>query len=158
MIGGGYYVLTGAWDWNVVIVSLAYALGPTTVIFGKHIDKYEADKAKGIHTLPVLIGERAARAVALGMFALQYLFVIALVVLGYFTPVMLVVLFALTAMPRVWGMFRQPRPVEMPEGYLPEIWPTYFAAISFFHNRRFGLLFILGLLLDSALHVRMAYG
>ena len=40
MIGGGYYVITGAWDWNVVIASLPYALGVTTVIFGKHIDKY----------------------------------------------------------------------------------------------------------------------
>jgi 1,4-dihydroxy-2-naphthoate octaprenyltransferase len=158
MIGGGYYVITGAWDWTVVLVSLAYALGPTTVIFGKHIDKHDADKAKDIHTLPVLIGERAARTVALGMFAAQYLLVIALVIAGYFTPVMLVVLLALTAMPRVWSMYRRPRPSEMPEGYLREVWPTYFAAISFFHNRRFGLLFILGLLVDAALHVRLAYG
>ena len=34
---------------------------PTTVIFGKHIDKLREDKAKGIHTLPVIIGEKAAR-------------------------------------------------------------------------------------------------
>ena len=53
MIGGGYFVITGQWDWNVVLASLPYALGATTVIFGKHIDKLEADKAKGIHTLPV---------------------------------------------------------------------------------------------------------
>ena len=59
MIGGGYYVITGQWDWNVVLASLPYALGPTTVIFGKHIDKYKEDKAKGVHTLPVIIGEHA---------------------------------------------------------------------------------------------------
>jgi 1,4-dihydroxy-2-naphthoate octaprenyltransferase len=153
MIGGGYYVITGTWSWAVVLVSLAYALGPTTVIFGKHIDKWQADKAKGIHTLPVLIGERTARVVALGMFAAQYLLVIGLVVAGYFTPVMLVVLLALTAMPRVWSMYRQPRPAEMPEGYSAEVWPIYFAGISFYHNRRFGLLFILGLLVDAALQV-----
>ncbi len=46
----------------MVLASLPYALGPTTVIFGKHIDKLDADKAKGIHTLPVIIGEKAARA------------------------------------------------------------------------------------------------
>ncbi len=51
MIGGGYYVITGGWDWNVVIASLPYALGVTGVIFGKHIDKFEMDKAKRIHTL-----------------------------------------------------------------------------------------------------------
>ena len=43
MIGGGYYVLTGTWSWKVVIASLPYALGVTTVIFGKHIDKYLED-------------------------------------------------------------------------------------------------------------------
>jgi 1,4-dihydroxy-2-naphthoate octaprenyltransferase len=44
-----------------VIASLPYVLGVTTVIFGKHIDKLEMDKAKGIHTLPVVIGEKASR-------------------------------------------------------------------------------------------------
>ncbi len=59
MIGGGYYVISGVWDWNVVIASLPYTLGVTGVIFGKHIDKYEMDKERGIHTLPVLLGEKS---------------------------------------------------------------------------------------------------
>ena len=153
MIGGGYYVITGQWDWNVVLASLPYALGPTTVIFGKHIDKYTEDKAKGIHTLPVIIGEHAARTLALIMFALQYLLVIYLVATGFFTPVMLIVLLALTTMPRVLRLYSQPRPDAMPAGYPPEIWPGYFAAVSFYHNRRYGLLFIAGLLVDALLHV-----
>jgi 1,4-dihydroxy-2-naphthoate octaprenyltransferase len=153
MIGGGYYVITGQWDWNVALAGLPYALGPTTVIFGKHIDKSAEDRAKGIHTLPVVIGERAARYLALTLFALQYLLVIYLVAIGFFTPVMLVVLFALSAMPRVWALYRGPRPTTMPAGYNPQIWPGYFAAAAFFHNRRYGLLFILGLLVDALLHV-----
>ena len=52
MIGWGYYVITGAWDWNVVIASLPYAFGVTGVIFGKQIDKFIADKSKNIYTLP----------------------------------------------------------------------------------------------------------
>jgi 1,4-dihydroxy-2-naphthoate octaprenyltransferase len=152
MIGGGYYVITGQWDWKVALAGLPYALGPTTVIFGKHIDKSAEDRAKGIHTLPVIIGERAARYLALTMFALQYLLVIYLVAIGFFTPVMLIVLFALTIMPRVWAMFQKPRPTTMPEGYRPDIWPGYFAAIAFFHNRRYGMLFITGLLVDALLH------
>jgi len=83
----------------VVLASLPYALGPTTVIFGKHIDKQQEDRAKGIHTVPVVIGERAARYAALAMIALQYLLVIYLVITGFFTPVMLVTLIALTAVP-----------------------------------------------------------
>ena len=95
MIGGGYFVITGQWDWNVALAGLPYALGPTTVIFGKHIDKLREDKAKGIHTLPVIIGEKAARYTVMAMMALQYLLVIALVITGFFTPAMLIVLLAL---------------------------------------------------------------
>ncbi|OIO98456.1 MAG: prenyltransferase [Anaerolineae bacterium CG2_30_64_16] len=153
MVGGGYDVITGAWDWHVVIASLPYALGPTTVIFGKHVDKFLADKARGIHTLPVLIGERAARYAVLGMMAFQYLLVIYLVVIGFFTPAMLVVLFGLTAIPLVWAMYRQPKPAEMPAEYRADVWPLYFVAIAFLHNRRFGLWFMFGLLIDALLHV-----
>jgi 1,4-dihydroxy-2-naphthoate polyprenyltransferase len=153
MIGGGYYVLTGRWDWNVVLASLPYALGPTTVIFGKHIDKHDPDKAKGIHTLPVIIGEHAARGVAMAMFALQYLLVVYLVITGFFTPAMLIVLLALVNLPRVWRMYRQHYPAERPANFPVEAWPTYFAAGAFYHNRGYGLLFIVGLLLDSVLRL-----
>jgi 1,4-dihydroxy-2-naphthoate octaprenyltransferase len=151
MIGGGYYVITGQWDWNVVLASLPYALGPTTVIFGKHIDKHDPDKAKGIRTLPVIIGERAARSVARGMMALQYLLVVALVITGFFTPAMLIVLLAAKNLPTVWTLYAQPYPKERPANFPPEAWPTYFAALAFGHNRTYGMLFILGLLIDAAL-------
>jgi len=153
MIGGGYYVITGHWSWLVALAGLPYALGPTTVIFGKHVDKFEPDKAKGIHTLPVLIGERAGRAAVLGMMALMYLLVVYLVAIGFFTPAMLIVLLALTIMPLVWRIYRRPYPAERPADFPPEAWPTYFAATSFVHNRRYGLLFLLGLLGDAAIHL-----
>ena len=153
MIGGGYFVVTGVWDWNVVLASLPYALGPTTVIFGKHIDKYLGDKERGIHTLPVLIGERAGRAAVLGMMAVQYLLVLYLVAIRFFTPTMLVVLLALTAMPQVWSLYRRPKPEQKPDDYPADTWPLYFVAIAFLHNRRFGLWFMLGLMGDAILHV-----
>ena len=43
MVGGGYYCITGEWSWPVVLASIPYALGPVTVIFGKHIDKSKDD-------------------------------------------------------------------------------------------------------------------
>lgn len=95
MIGGGYYTITGEWSVDVVLAGLPYALGTTAIIFGKHIDKLEADREKGIRTLPVLLGEKAARRTVLGMMALQYLLVVYLVLTGFFTPTMLVVLFSL---------------------------------------------------------------
>ncbi len=150
MIGGGYYAITGAWDWNVVIASLVYALGVTTVIFGKHVDKYEVDTQKGIHTLPVLIGEKAGRYAILAMFFLQYLATIYLVVVRFFTPVMLVVLLALPALAQILPLFRQPRPKEKPADY-PDVWPNYFVAAAFVHNRRFGEWYLLGLILETVL-------
>src|SRR5438445_720981 len=82
MIGGAYFVVTGLWDWDVVLVGLPYALGATTVIFGKHIDKLEDDRTRGIHTLPVLVGERAARWILGAMIVLMYAIVVYLVVIG----------------------------------------------------------------------------
>jgi 1,4-dihydroxy-2-naphthoate octaprenyltransferase len=152
MIGGGYYAITGLWKWNVVIASLPYALGVTTVIFGKHIDKCDADRARHIHTLPVLIGERAARYAVVGMFALQYLAVVYLVVIGFFTPVMLVVFVAMRTFLQILPMFRQPKPAEKPAEY-PDVWPNYFVASAFVHNRAFGVWFLLGLIVDAVLKV-----
>src|SRR5512135_3478377 len=95
MIGGGYYVITGAWSWTVVLASLPYALGVTGVIFGKHIDKYEMDKERGIHTLPVVIGERPARYTLEVMLILQYLLTLGMVIAGYYSLVMAAVVLAI---------------------------------------------------------------
>ena len=154
MIGGGYFVVTGTWDWNVVLAGLPYAIGATTVIFGKHIDKFEEDKAKGIHTLPVLLGERLARGIGLSMMVLQYLFVIYLVAIRYFTPLPLVVLLALPTLRLAWAVYRKPKPADRPQAYPAEAWPLWFVAFAFGHNRRFGLLFLLGLIGDVILRVR----
>lgn len=150
MIGGGYYVITGVWEWEVVIASLPYALGVTGVIFGKHIDKYEMDRAKRIFTLPVLLGEKLSRYTVLGMLILQYMLTIYLVVTGFFTPIMLIVLLALQEFFRILPMFRAPKPEEKPDDY-PDVWPNWFVAAAFVHNRRFGLLFMIGLILDTIL-------
>jgi 1,4-dihydroxy-2-naphthoate octaprenyltransferase len=148
MIGGGYYVLTGSWDWNVVLGSLPYALGVTGVIFGKHIDKFEVDKTKGIHTLPVVIGEKASRYILIGMLVLQYLLTIYLVATGFFTIVMFVIVVAIPTFLQIFPSFRQPKPAEKPEDY-PDVWPNYFVAMAFVHNRKFGVWFMLGLIVDT---------
>lgn len=148
MVGGGYFVITGTWDWPVALASLTYALGPTTVLFGKHIDKLDQDKARGIHTLPVILGEKAARAVVLAMFALMYVLVIVLIIQGYFSPFMLAVLGAVFFLPRPARMYLQPRPADKPDGWEDGVWPLWFSAASFYHTRIYGLLFLAGLILE----------
>ncbi len=61
---------------------------------------------------------------------------------------MLVVLGALTLLPRTWKMLSQPRPSEPPEE-ANEGWPLWFVGAAFVHNRRYGLLFLLGLIPDT---------
>lgn len=155
MIGGGYYVMSHTWDWNVVIASLPYVLGVTTVIFGKHIDKIEVDREKKIYTLPVLIGEKAARYSILAMMVLPYLFTGYLISIKFFTPVMAIVLFALPTFIKVYPALLKPKPAERPEGF-PEGqggWPLYFAPLGFWNNRAFGTLFMFGLLIDVLLRI-----
>jgi 1,4-dihydroxy-2-naphthoate polyprenyltransferase len=155
MIGGGYYVLTGVWNWTVVWASLPYVLGVTTVIFGKHIDKMPVDKAKKIFTVPVLIGERVARYAVLAMMILPYGLVLYLILTGYFTPVMLLVTLAIPTFLKIYPQFLKPKPETRPENF-PDGqggWPLYFAPQAFINNRAFGMWFMLGLILDVILRL-----
>ena len=155
MIGGGYYVLAHHWDWNVVLASIPYVLGVTTVIFGKHIDKIAVDRAKNIHTLPVVIGEKISRYTVLAMMVIPYLVTAYLVAIKFFTPVMLIVLLALPTLRRVYPALLKPKPAERPADF-PEGqggWPLYFAPMAFWNNRSFGSLFMLGLLADVLLRL-----
>lgn len=151
MIGGGYFVLTQQWSWFVVIASLPYVLGVTTVIFGKHIDKLDMDKKKGIHTLPVVIGEKASRYAVLAMMVAPYLITLYLILARFFTPVMLVVFLALPSFLKIYPVFLKPKPETRPEG--SRGWPLYFVGYAFYNNRTFGSLFMFGLLLDVALRL-----
>lgn len=151
MVSGGYYVITGDWSWNAAIASLPYALGATTVIFGKHIDKISADKAKGIRTLPVLLGERNARYTAIGMMVLQYLFIGYLVAIGYFTVALLAVVIAVRQFMLAYKVFSQPRPAAPPPEYPADAWPLWYVSFAFYHNRAFGIWYMLGLLMDVIL-------
>ena len=151
MIGGGHYVLTQHWNWFVVLASLPYVLGVTTVIFGKHIDKLEMDQKKGIHTLPVVIGEKASRYAVLAMMIIPYILTVYLIVAKFFTPVMLIVFLAVPTFLQIYPKFLMPKPATAPEGQIG--WPLYFVGYAFFNNRKFGSLFMFGLLIDVLLRV-----
>lgn len=155
MIGGGYYVLAHRWDWGVTLASLPYVLGVTTVIFGKHIDKFKVDREKKIFTLPVLIGEKAARYSVLAMMVASYAITAYLIAVKFFTPVLLLVLLAIPTFRQVYPAFLKPKPETRPENF-PDGqggWPLYFAPMAFWNNRSFGSLFMLGLLVDVLLRV-----
>jgi len=152
MVGGGYYVLTGEWSWQVVLASLPYALGVTATLMGKHIDKYELDRESGVRTLPVIIGEAPSRVAVVAMLVVSYLIVAWLIISRYFTPAMAVVVLALPSFFRtVLPMFRKPRPAERPPDYPEDAWPIWFVGSTFIYTRTFGGLFVLGLVVDTVL-------
>ena len=157
MVGGGYYVIAHRWDWSVVIASIVYALGVTTVIFGKHIDKLKSDQEKNIHTLPTILGEKMSRYLVIGMMFLSYFLLTYLVTTKYFTPLVLVTLFALPRLRQVLPAFLKPKPEERPANF-PEGqggWPLYFAPLAFWYNRSFGALLALSLVADVLIRIYM---
>ena len=145
---GTYTLSTQNMPFLTTLLSLPYALGATTVIFGKHIDKLKEDRARRIFTLPVLLGEKAARFTAVGMIVLMYALVVFAVVRGDFSPWMLVTLAGLAYAPRPVAMLLRAKPAERPADYSAEIWPLWYVAGAFYHNRGFGMFFLLGLVLQ----------
>ncbi len=151
MVGGSYFVITGNWSNEVVLASLAYALGPTAVLFGKHTDKLSFDRDKNIRTLPVILGESLSRSVTVGLLLAQYPVIAWLVYTGFFHPVMLVSFGSIFSLKRVLNVFSQPRPEKAPESLPEGVWPLWFVGAAFWFTRRYSAFFLLGLVLDLAL-------
>ena len=143
MIGGTYYVTAGSFAPWVLVASLPYALLVTTVLIGKHCDKFDADSAKGIHTLPVLLGRE--RSLFLNQFLMASFMVLVscLALVGTLPVWTLAVWIAFPRMMAVWKVFGQPRPTEAPENF--PIWPLWYVAWAFLFTRNVGVLFIAGL-------------
>jgi 1,4-dihydroxy-2-naphthoate octaprenyltransferase len=151
MVGGTYFVTTGALPGWVWLASLPYGLLVTAVLFGKHIDKLESDRAKGIRTLPVLLGERRARRAALGLIFGFYALVAGLVATGVLGVFALLAFASLPRLARIRRIFREPRPSSAPEGY--PAWPLWYVAAAFLLTRQAGALLALGLALNAAVPI-----
>jgi 1,4-dihydroxy-2-naphthoate octaprenyltransferase len=149
MIGGTYYVTAGtlpSWIW---LASVPYAIAVTTVLIGKHIDKYEQDRERGIHTLPVLLGRTASlrlnELLMIGFYAAAF----ALVLSGTLGLGVLLAALALPRLARVLRAYREPKPAAPPPGY--RVWPLWYVSLAFYHSRLAGGLFVLGLVLNALL-------
>ncbi len=152
MVGGTYFVTSGGeWSWPVAIVGIIYALGPTSVLFGKHTDKLKEDKAKRVFTLPVILGEWNSRWMTILLLFLQYVLVVWLILTGKLGFAIAVVILAIPKFVRAVKIFSKPRPETEPKTLDKGVWPLYLSAHAFIYNKRFGLLFLLGLIIDLVL-------
>ncbi len=155
IIPGIYTILAGGITPNlpnVVLTSLAFGLGFGSFNWGKHIDKLNADKSKGVGTLPVRLGDKAARAVNIVTLVTAYVIVLYLVfVARFFSPVLLIVFLNLGRLWHVVKLLTKPRPTEPPPGF--QLWPRWFSTPLLRHMRWFGGLYMLGLLADTLLKI-----
>ncbi|MGE5461995.1 MAG: prenyltransferase [Syntrophothermus sp.] len=158
IVGGVYYtmaVITNGstqYIWSVVLAGIPYGLGVASINIAKHIDKRDDDQARKVGTFPVRVGEKAARRVDQIAIILIYVIIAYLVfVPRYFTPVMLIVFLAFKHALTAIKMLNYPKPAQPPAGFT--YWPTWFSAGTFNHNRQFGGWLILGLIIDTLLHV-----
>jgi len=143
MIGGGYAMIAREISPGAFYASVPYGLGVMSILVGKHIDQMDFDAGKRIRTLPVLIGERAARALNVATVALIYVVAALLIVTGRLTPFAAIIVVAL---PRAWHAVKimsRPRPAAPPEGYVG--WPLWYHRVCLAHDRVFGWAYILGL-------------
>jgi 1,4-dihydroxy-2-naphthoate polyprenyltransferase len=149
MVGGTYYAATGSIPGAVILASLPYALLCTTVLMGKHIDKIPWDEPDGTHTLPVIIGESAARRVTQAMFVGFYVSIAALVIARVLPVASVLVVLSFPVLRRTFAYYSQPKPEVSP---MPNpVWPLWFAALSFLVTRRAGGLFVIGLAIGAVL-------
>ena len=147
MIGGTYFATAGeSPPLSVWIASVPYALVVTTVLIGKHIDKLEVDRQKGIRTLPVILGEKASLYLNMGLMVAYYVTILVLVLTGTLGVWLLLVAVALPRLVEVLRTYSEPKPDEPPEGY--PVWPLWFVSAAFYHNKLAGGMFVVGLVLN----------
>ncbi|HZU72939.1 MAG TPA: prenyltransferase [Acidimicrobiales bacterium] len=154
MVGGTYYAAVGHLPWQVVVASLPYGLLCTAVLMGKHIDKIPWDGPDGTTTLPVLLGEAAARRLTQALMAGFYVVVAACVAVRALPWPAVVVVLALPVMGKAVRALGEPKPAQAPPKF--PVWPLWFAAIAFMHTRRAGALLVLGLAIAAGLGIRIA--
>ena len=171
-------VATEAQLQEAMMVSVPYGLTVMAVVMGKHMDKHDDDSRKHIRTLPVLLGLRgAARLTQLLIWTFfPVCFWLALptdapLVGGGGHPFMALGMLALARAMLCTRMLGQPVPATPQEAFriafdaMPDnlkewrtpddppeeypIWPLWYVAWAFHFVKLGGLLFTLGLVLDT---------
>lgn len=147
MIGGGYYVVTGHWSGVAFAASVPPGLGVMSILVGKHVDQREFDTGQHQRTLPVVLGEHAARVFNQVSVVAMYGVTALMVGLGDLSPFTLLIVLAAPRALRALRVMNRPAPAEPPAGYVG--WPLWYHRVCLVHNRAFGWLYIAGLVVGA---------
>lgn len=155
MVGGGYFVITGQVTVVPFLASVPYGLGVASILIGKHIDQRDFDRAHGLRTLPVVLGERWARRLNEAVVAGIYGMVAALILGGFVTVLAATVIVALPRAVRALRVMSRPRPEGPPPGYVG--WPLWYHRVCLVHDRLFGWAYIAGLAGGALFGLRLPF-
>jgi 1,4-dihydroxy-2-naphthoate octaprenyltransferase len=145
---GTYYVMAGNMPWQAWLASIPYGLVVTNVLLSKHLDKFEKDSAKGVKTLPVVLGWKNAILFTRINTAMFYITVIVLVFFKVVTPFTLIAFFSIGRFKYFMDVLSSQKPTEPPKDF-PKIWPLWYVVWAFWFNKLAGGLFILGLIIGA---------
>jgi 1,4-dihydroxy-2-naphthoate octaprenyltransferase len=170
MIAGTYYALTGNAPLKVWVCAVPYGLAVTAVLMGKHLDKADKDREKGVRTLPVVLGDRRARTITQLIVFAFYLVICALAASSMLPYLSLLALISLPRGIRIITTLSQepPRtpaeafamaedviPKDLKERFQPDLppeayplWPLWYVAWGVWWTRVAGGWFVLGLFLS----------
>lgn len=171
MIGGTYYAIAGELPWRTIAASIPYGIAVTAVLMGKHLDKADQDRVKGVRTLPVVLGDAGGRTATQLMVWSYYLIITALVAKGWLHWPALLALVTLPRAGRFIHTLHQPVPAtpdqafQMAADVIPEdlkaryvpgapasaypLWPLWFVAWGVWWVRVAGGWFVAGLCLSA---------
>jgi 1,4-dihydroxy-2-naphthoate octaprenyltransferase len=144
---GSTWVLTETLTLKTLLISLIAGIGPTLVIFGKHMDKYSHDKPRGVRTLPVVLGPDNSRYLMFALLAAKWLLIL-LAILVYDMPALWLCLLAAYPLLPLAQSLRSARPETEPDDYPVGIWPLWYAAYAFRYCRDFSFYFLLALIVS----------
>lgn len=148
MTGGTAFVASGTLNPAIWILTLPYGLIVASVLMGKHIDKIPDDKKVGVNSVPVLLGEKRSRQMNQASFVTFYVLIVAMVLLGYTGPWVLLTFLAIGRLRETWKVYSEPKPEKAPKDWSG--WPLWFVGWALYFNRQAGKYFTLGLLLNIA--------
>jgi 1,4-dihydroxy-2-naphthoate polyprenyltransferase len=147
MAGGTYWMLSGDWGDDIALQTSVFGLGAAVVVFAKHTDQRRDDAARGIRTLPVLLGPvwapRCLAALAVGQVGAGLSWATVTGNWGY--------LLLLTSLPSLTALLvacLRRRPAVRPRRFPADLWPWWYTMAG----SRFARASSLALLAAALLH------
>ncbi len=171
IVGGSIYAVGGQLNWRAWLFSVPYGLAVAAVVVGKHLDKLDKDRERGVKTLPVILGKDR------GLLLMKILVVAFYVILGFFPLVGVTgwwVYLTFLSLPKAMRLFKtldSPTPGDKHEAFklaedvIPEdlkkkyspdapdaevpLWPLWYVAWGVWWIRIAGGFFVASLVLNA---------